>query len=67
MPVRDNRTAGTLPVPAATDQKAVCAYHGPNIVHHLGELFVPLLRKMVCETLLRILGLSPCDAIDRVD
>jgi hypothetical protein len=37
VPVRDNRTAGTLPVPTATDQKAVCAYHGnghpnPNIV-----------------------------------
>jgi hypothetical protein len=41
VPVRDNRTAGTLLVSAAADQKAVCAYHGnghsnPNIVHHLG-------------------------------
>ena len=70
--VRDNRAAGTLRVPAAADQKAVCACHGnghsdPNIIHHLGELFVPLLQKMVCEMLLRILSLSPCNAIDRVD
>ena len=72
MLVRDNRVAGTLPVPIAADQEAVCMYHDnghsdPNIVHHLGELFVPLLQKMVCQTLLRILSLSPCDAIDRVD
>ena len=67
----DNRAAGRLPVPAAEDQKAVCAYHGNghsdlNIIHHMGRLFVPLLQKIVCETLLRILSLSPCDAIDRV-
>ena len=72
MSVRDNRVVGTLPVPAAADQKAVCTYHGnghsdQNILHHLGELFVPILQKMVCETLLRILRLSPCDAIDKVD
>jgi hypothetical protein len=63
--------AVVLPVPAAADQKAVCAYHGNghsdlNIIHHMGRLFVPLLQKIVCETLLRILSLSPCDAIDRV-
>jgi hypothetical protein len=72
MSVRDDRAPGMLPVPAAMDQKAVCAYHGnghsdPNIIHHMGELFVPLLQKMVCKTLLCILSFSPCDAIGRVD
>jgi hypothetical protein len=72
MLVRDNRAVGTLQVPAAADQKAICAYHvnghsDQNIIHHLGELFVPILQKMVCMTLLLILRLSPCDAIDKVD
>jgi hypothetical protein len=72
MSVEDNRVVRALPVPADRDQKAVCTYHSnghsnPNIRHNLGEWFVTLFQKMVHEMLLRILSLSPCDAIDRLD
>jgi hypothetical protein len=57
-----------LLVPAATDEEAVCTYHrdshpNPHIIHHLGELTIPLAGQVGGQPLLHIPSLATSNAI----
>jgi hypothetical protein len=70
-PVRDERAAGLLSIPAPTDEEAVCAnnsnrHPNPHIIHHLRISAVPLACQVGDKPLLGIPGLASRNPINQI-